>query len=695
MNLDTPIEFVKGVGPKKADVLKTEAGIHTISDMLSYYPFRHIDRTKFYTISQLRDDSSQVQLKVRITHVEMVEKGRKRLVATAIDQTGKMELIWFQGIKWIKNIVKPGQDYIIFGRVTQFKGAFSMMHPEMEILSEKALKNAYGLHPVYHSSEKMKAAFLDSKGLAQIVHTILQSPLEPIPDNLPAYLTQIIKLPSRGESLKQIHKPSSPEALQKATFRLKFEELFYVRLKLLMQNKVAKRNWKGYAFTQVGQYFNTFYNTYLPFQLTNAQKRVIKEIRFDTSAGKHMNRLVQGDVGSGKTIVALMSMLLAADNGFQACLMAPTEILATQHYKGISELLAPMGIEVELLTGSTKTAKRKIIHEKLQSGELKFLVGTHALIEPDVVFKNLGLAIIDEQHRFGVAQRAKIYTKNQFPPHILVMTATPIPRTLAMTLYGELDISVIDELPPGRKPIQTRHMYDQRRAEMYAFLRSELVKGRQVYIVYPLIEESEKLDLKHLESGYETIKTVFPEYQISIVHGRQNAATKEAEMQRFLKNETQIMVATTVIEVGVNVPNASIMVIENAERFGLSQLHQLRGRVGRGADQSYCILMSDYKLSEEAKTRIQTMVRTNDGFEIAEVDLHLRGPGDTEGTRQSGLLDLKLADLSKDQKILQLANDVAEKILEKDTLLQAPENLVLKQELHKRSAGKTIWSKIS
>lgn len=695
MNLDTPIEFVKGVGPKKADVLKTEAGIHTISDMLSYYPFRHIDRTKFYTISQLRDDSSQVQLKVRITHVEMVEKGRKRLVATAIDQTGKMELIWFQSIKWIKNIVKPGQDYIIFGRVTQFKGAFSMMHPEMEILSEKALKNAYGLHPVYHSSEKMKAAFLDSKGLAQIVHTILQSPLEPIPDNLPAYLTQIIKLPSRGESLKQIHKPSSPEALQKATFRLKFEELFYVRLKLLMQNKVAKRNWKGYAFTQVGQYFNTFYNTYLPFQLTNAQKRVIKEIRFDTSAGKHMNRLVQGDVGSGKTIVALMSMLLAADNGFQACLMAPTEILATQHYKGISELLAPMGIEVELLTGSAKTAKRKIIHEKLQSGELKFLVGTHALIEPDVVFKNLGLAIIDEQHRFGVAQRAKIYTKNQFPPHILVMTATPIPRTLAMTLYGELDISVIDELPPGRKPIQTRHMYDQRRAEMYAFLRSELVKGRQVYIVYPLIEESEKLDLKHLEAGYETIKTVFPEYQISIVHGRQNAATKEAEMQRFLKNETQIMVATTVIEVGVNVPNASIMVIENAERFGLSQLHQLRGRVGRGADQSYCILMSDYKLSEEAKTRIQTMVRTNDGFEIAEVDLHLRGPGDTEGTRQSGLLDLKLADLSKDQKILQLANDVAEKILEKDNLLQAPENLILKQELHKRSAGKTIWSKIS
>lgn len=695
MNLDTPIEFVKGVGPKKADVLKTEAGIHTISDMLSYYPFRHIDRTKFYTISQLRDDLYQVQLRVRISHVEMVEKGRKRLVATAIDNTGKMDLIWFQGIKWIKNIVKPGQDYIIFGRVTQFKGAWSMMHPEMEILSEKALKNAFGLHPVYHSSEKMKAAFLDSKGLAQIVHTILQSPLDPIPENLPPYLTQIIKLPSRAESLKQIHKPSSPEDLQKATFRLKFEELFYVRLKLLMQNKVAKRTWKGYAFTQVGEYFNNFYNNHLPFQLTNAQKRVIKEIRYDTSAGKHMNRLVQGDVGSGKTIVALMSMLLAADNGFQACLMAPTEILATQHHKGISELLAPMGIEVELLTGSTKASKRKIIHEKLQSGELKFLVGTHALIEPDVVFKNLGLAIIDEQHRFGVAQRAKIYTKNQYPPHILVMTATPIPRTLAMTLYGELDISVIDELPPGRKPIQTRHMYDARRAEMYNFLRSELVKGRQVYIVYPLIEESEKLDLKHLEEGYEVIKKVFPEYKISIVHGRQNAATKEAEMQRFLNKETQIMVATTVIEVGVNVPNASIMVIENAERFGLSQLHQLRGRVGRGADQSYCILMSDYKLSEEAKTRIQTMVRTNDGFEIAEVDLHLRGPGDTEGTRQSGLLDLKLADLSKDQKILQLANDVAEKILEKDTLLQAPENQILKLELHKRSAGKTIWSKIS
>lgn len=695
MNLDTPIEFVKGVGPKKADILKTEAGIHTVSDMLSYYPFRHVDRTKFHTISMLRDESAQVQIKIRITHVEMVQGGRKRLVATAVDQTGKMELIWFQGIKWIKNIVLPGQEYIIFGKVSSFKGTWSMMHPEMEILSQKALMNAQGLHPVYHSSEKMKTSFLDSKGISQIIKSIFQAPLDLIPENLPSYITQIIKLPNRADSLKQIHTPQSTDDLQKATFRLKFEELFYVRLKLLMQNKIAKRNWKGYEFTQVGHYFNSFYNNHLPFELTNAQKRVIKEIRFDTSAGKHMNKLVQGDVGSGKTMVALMSMLLAADNGFQTCLMAPTEILATQHYNGISELLAPMGIEVELLTGSTKTSKRKEIHEKLQSGELKILIGTHALIEPDVKFKNLGLAVIDEQHRFGVAQRAKIYTKNTYPPHILVMTATPIPRTLAMTLYGELDISVIDELPAGRKPITTRHLFDSKRAEMYNFLDSELMNGRQVYIVYPLIEESEKLDLKHLEEGVEIVKKRYPAYKVSVVHGRLKAALKDAEMQRFLNKETQIMVATTVIEVGVNVPNATIMVIENSERFGLSQLHQLRGRVGRGANQSYCILMSDYKLSEEAKTRIQTMVRTNDGFEIAEVDLHLRGPGDTEGTRQSGLLDLKLADLSKDQKILNLANDVAEKILEKDPLLQAPENLILKQELHKRNLGKTLWSKIS
>ena len=695
MNLDTPIEYVKGVGPKKADVLKTEAGIFTVGDMLNYFPFRHIDRTQFHQIGSLSEENTQVQIKVRILKIDMIEKGRKRLVATAADSSGQMELIWFQGIKWIKDMLKPGMDYIIFGRVSKFQHKWNMVHPEMELLTPQALSRAKGLHPVYPSSEKMKTAYLDSKGVSQIIQHIFQANLDPIEDSLPEYIQQIIKLPKLAESLHQIHAPDNYEMLQKAIFRLKFEELFYIRLRLLIQNKVAKNSWQGYAFENVGELFQTFYHQYLPFELTGAQKRVIKEIRADTVSGKHMNRLIQGDVGSGKTIVALMCMLLAADNGYQACLMAPTEILAQQHHASLSEMLAPLGIEVGLLTGSSKSAKRKILHEKLQSGELKFLIGTHAIIEPEVRFKNLGLAIIDEQHRFGVAQRAKLYAKNEKPPHVLVMTATPIPRTLAMTLYGELDVSVIDELPPGRKPIQTRHFFDNKRLEMLGFLKSELQKGRQAYIVYPLIEESEKLDLKHLEDGYEALSRYFPEYHISIVHGKLNAATKDYEMQRFLKKETQIMVATTVIEVGVNVPNASIMVIENAERFGLSQLHQLRGRVGRGADQSYCILMSDYKLSEEAKTRMQTMVRTNDGFEIAEVDLQLRGPGDTEGTRQSGILDLKLADLAKDQKILQLANDIAVEILKKDPLLNAPENQLMKKIINKKWAGKMIWSKIS
>ncbi|MBL0912910.1 MAG: ATP-dependent DNA helicase RecG [Bacteroidia bacterium] len=696
MKLDTPIAYLKGVGPRKADVLKTEAGIHTFADLLEYYPYRHVDRTRFYTIRELSEDLPYVQLRVRVKEVEMVEKGRmKRLVARVVDPTGQMELVWFQGIKWMKDVIRPGADYIVFGKVTSFKGVYNMAHPELEPLSEKSVHNALGLHPMYNSTEKMKSAFLDSKGMGQLIGLLFQNLSEPIPETLPSYVTQIMKMLSKADSLRAIHKPRSTEELAKAEFRLKFEELFYVRLRLLMQNRVRKNTWKGYPFAQVGELFNTFYNHHLPFQLTNAQKRVIKEVRFDTSTGKHMNRLIQGDVGSGKTIVALMAMLLAADNGFQACLMAPTEILAQQHHRGLQELLEPMGIEIGLLTGSTKQSERKRLHEALQNGSLRFLVGTHAIIEPAVKFANLGLAVIDEQHRFGVAQRARIYTKNLQPPHILVMTATPIPRTLAMTLYGELDVSVIDELPPGRKPVITRHMYDNRRLEMFGFLRQEIEKGRQAYIVYPLIEESEKLDLKHLEDGYESIKRQFPEYKLSIVHGRMTASAKEFEMQQFLQKKTQIMIATTVIEVGVNVPNASIMVIENAERFGLSQLHQLRGRVGRGADQSFCILMTDYKLSEEGRTRMQTMVRTNDGFEIAEVDLQLRGPGDTEGTRQSGMLDLKLADLAKDQKILGLANDIAEKILEKDPALNASENQVLKVELHRRSTGRTMWSKIS
>jgi len=696
LKLDTSIAYLKGVGPRKADVLKTEAGIHTLADLLEYYPYRHVDRTRFYTIRELSEDLPYVQLRVRVKEVEMVEKGRmKRLVARVVDPTGQMELVWFQGIKWMKDMIRPGADYLVFGKVTSYKGVYNMAHPELEPLSEKSVRNALGMHPMYNSTEKMKSAFLDSKGIGQLIELLFQSLSEPIPETLPPYVTQIMKMPSKAESLRAIHKPRNTEELNKALFRLKFEELFYVRLRLLMQNRVRKNTWKGYPFSQVGELFNTFYNHHLPFQLTNAQKRVIKEVRFDTSTGKHMNRLIQGDVGSGKTIVALMAMLLAADNGFQACLMAPTEILAQQHHKGLQELLQPMGIEVGLLTGSTKQSERKRLHEALQNGSLRFLVGTHAIIEPAVKFANLGLAVIDEQHRFGVAQRARIYTKNIQPPHILVMTATPIPRTLAMTLYGELDVSVIDELPPGRKPVITRHMYDNRRLEMFGFLRKEIEKGRQAYIVYPLIEESEKLDLKHLEDGYESIKREFPEYRLSIVHGRMTSAAKDFEMQQFLQKKTQIMVATTVIEVGVNVPNASIMVIENAERFGLSQLHQLRGRVGRGADQSFCILMTDYKLSEEGRTRMQTMVRTNDGFEIAEVDLQLRGPGDTEGTRQSGMLDLKLADLAKDQKILGLANDIAEKILEKDPALNASENQVLKLELQRRSAGRTMWSKIS
>ncbi|MGQ3130782.1 MAG: ATP-dependent DNA helicase RecG [Flavobacteriales bacterium] len=696
MKLDTPIAYLKGVGPRKADVLKTEAGIHTFADLLEYYPYRHVDRTRFYTIRELSEDLPYVQLRVRVKEVEMVEKGRmKRLVARVVDPTGQMELVWFQGIKWMKDVIRPGADYLVFGKVSSFKGVYNMAHPELEPLSEKSVRNALGLHPMYNSTEKMKSAFLDSKGMGQLIELLFQNLSEPIPETLPSYVTQIMKMLSKADSLRAIHRPRSTEELAKAEFRLKFEELFYVRLRLLMQNRVRKNTWKGYPFAQVGELFNTFYNHHLPFQLTNAQKRVIKEVRFDTSTGKHMNRLIQGDVGSGKTIVALMTMLLAADNGFQACLMAPTEILAQQHHKGLQELLQPMGIEIGLLTGSTKQSERKRLHEALQNGSLRFLVGTHAIIEPAVKFANLGLAVIDEQHRFGVAQRARIYTKNLQPPHILVMTATPIPRTLAMTLYGELDVSVIDELPPGRKPVITRHMYDNRRLEMFGFLRQEIEKGRQAYIVYPLIEESEKLDLKHLEDGYESIKRQFPEYKLSIVHGRMTASAKEFEMQQFLQKKTQIMIATTVIEVGVNVPNASIMVIENAERFGLSQLHQLRGRVGRGADQSFCILMTDYKLSEEGRTRMQTMVRTNDGFEIAEVDLQLRGPGDTEGTRQSGMLDLKMADLAKDQKILGLANDIAEKILEKDPALNASENQVLKIELHRRSAGRTMWSKIS
>jgi ATP-dependent DNA helicase RecG len=695
----TPIEYLKGVGTARADVLKKELAIKNLEDLLEHFPFRHIDRTQYYKIRNINPDLPYVQVIARLTHKEVLgEKHTKRLVAQVQDDTGVMELVWFQGLKWVEKNLTVGKAYILFGKPGSFNGKTQMSHPEIDLYSPGAMqrKGNMTLQPVYSSTEKLKQFSLDSKGIQKLVATLLEQYARDIRENLPMYIINKFKLMSRQDAFKNIHFPEDVNKLAEAKHRLKFEELFFLQLKLLKNKLLHIQKFKGNIFDKIGPYFNEFYHHKLPFDLTNAQKRVLKEIRQDTQRGVQMNRLLQGDVGSGKTVVALMSMLMAIDNGFQTCIMAPTEILATQHYQTIKNLVGDDFIEVALLTGSTKPKDRKIIHQKLENGELKILIGTHALIEDKVQYQNLGMVVIDEQHRFGVEQRAKLWKKNIVPPHILVMTATPIPRTLAMTLYGDLDISVIDELPAGRKPIKTLHFYENSRLRVFGFMKDEIARGRQIYIVYPLIQESEKLDLKNLMDGYEVISREFPlpQYRLSVVYGKIKPEEKEFEMQRFVKGETQIMVATTVIEVGVNVPNASVMIIENAERFGLSQLHQLRGRVGRGAEQSYCILMSKDKLGPDGRIRLNTMVKTNNGFEIAETDLQLRGPGNIEGTQQSGLLDLKVADLSADQDLLMQCRKCVEEIFAADPQLASPENQILNLAFQAKNAGLS-WDKIS
>ncbi|MFD0763426.1 ATP-dependent DNA helicase RecG [Mucilaginibacter lutimaris] len=698
-HFQTPIEYLKGVGIARADVLKKELQINNFEDLLRHFPYKYIDRTRFYKIKDIQPDMPYVQVLARVNKKEIIgEKRTRRLVVQANDDTGTIELVWFQGIKWAEKMIVPGKVYIIFGKPGFFNNKAQMAHPEMDpyLPGQQQQKGNLTLQPAYNSTEKLKQFSLDSKGLQKLIASLLEQTAKDIHENLPAYILNRFKLAGRQESYRNIHFPNDANQLKEAQYRLKFEELFFLQLKLLKTKLTRTQKFKGSILDKVGPYFNEFYHHKLPFPLTNAQKRVLKEIRQDTQRGVQMNRLLQGDVGSGKTVVALMSMLIAIDNGFQTCIMAPTEILANQHYQTIKSLVGDGFIEVALLTGSVPNKARKVIHEKLEDGSLNILIGTHALIEDKVQYKNLGMVVIDEQHRFGVEQRAKLWRKNVIPPHILVMTATPIPRTLAMTMYGDLDISIIDELPAGRKPIETKHLYEAQRLRMFGFMKQEIAKGRQVYVVYPLIKESEKLDLKNLESGIEIMSREFPlpQYRISIVHGKLKAAEKEFEMQRFVKGETQIMVATTVIEVGVNVPNASIMIIENAERFGLSQLHQLRGRVGRGAEQSFCILMSNEKLSHDGRIRLNTMVKTNNGFEIAEIDMQLRGPGNIEGTQQSGVLDLKVADLTTDQEILQQARNLVIEIFEKDPQLAAPENQILNLAFRAKNAGLS-WDKIS
>ena len=696
--LQTPIAYLKGVGPNRAETLQSELGISTYQDLINLFPNRYLDKTQYYKIRELQRSNAEVQLVGKIIHVKTVEQKKgKRLVATFVDDSGEMELVWFRGQKWIRENIKLNMPYVIFGKCNWYSGKFSMPHPEMELLAahEKGLKIA--MQPIYPSTEKLASKGITNRVTNKLMQQLFIETKGRFTETLSPGLLHELKLISKSEALFNIHFPKNQALLAKAQFRLKFEELFYIQLQLISKNLTHKQKIKGFNFDQIGEPFNDFYSNRLPFDLTGAQKRVIKEIRADLGSNAQMNRLLQGDVGSGKTIVALMTMLLALGNGFQACLMAPTEILANQHFNGINDLLGDMSINCALLTGSVKKSARKLIHEQLENGELHILVGTHALLEDKVQYKNLGLAIVDEQHRFGVAQRSKLWHKNDIPPHILIMTATPIPRTLAMSLYGDLDISVIDELPPGRKSIKTVHRFDSNRLKVFKFIRDEIKKGRQIYVVYPLIQESEALDYKDLMDGYESIVRDFPQpnYQISIVHGQMKPADKDYEMERFVKGETQIMVATTVIEVGVNVPNASVMIIESAERFGLSQLHQLRGRVGRGAEQSYCILMTGQKLSSDAKTRLETMVRTSDGFEIADVDLKLRGPGDLMGTQQSGVLNLKIADIVKDNDILQTARYHALKILKADTSLQNPENLVIRHTFAQLAKHKNIWTYIS
>ncbi len=697
--LATKIEFLKGVGPKRAELLNKELGIFTFGQLLNYYPFRYIDKSKVYQITDIESDEIAIQLKGKITQLTTLgERRGKRLVATFQDDSGTIELVWFKGVKWLASSIMVGQEYVVFGKPTKFNNKYNIAHPDIDLVDQSLIANKVTLEAVYSTTELLTIRGLTSKGIHKIQKNLVVQIGGKINETLPFELLERLKLIGKEEAVINVHQPENEFLLQKARFRLKFEELFFLQLNMLRQKVIKTETVKGPVFKNVGEFFNQFYTTKLPFELTDAQKRVIKEIRTDVGLGKHMNRLLQGDVGSGKTIVALMSILIAIDNGYQACLMAPTEILATQHYEGIKELLEGIDLKVELLTGSTKVAKRREIHEQLENGELHILIGTHALIEDKVKFNKLGFVVIDEQHRFGVQQRSKLWKKGkQFPPHVLVMTATPIPRTLAMTFYGDLDVSVIDELPPGRKEIKTIHRFDSSRLKIFGFMEEEIKKGRQIYIVYPLIKESEKLDYKDLMDGYESIVRRFapPNYQISIVHGQMKAADKEFEMQRFVKGETQIMVATTVIEVGVNVPNASVMIIESAERFGLSQLHQLRGRVGRGAEQSFCVLMTGNKLSSDSRLRMETMVKTNDGFEISEVDLKLRGPGDIQGTQQSGLLNLNIADLVRDGQILQLARDIAIEILKEDPNLELEKNYRLTTNLKQLFSSKMNWSRIS
>jgi ATP-dependent DNA helicase RecG len=696
LNID--IKFLKTVGDKRAELLKKYLNIFNFGDLLQHYPFRYIDRSKFYTISEIKDDSAYIQLKGKIIKTQTLgEKRTKRFVAHFTDGTGIIELVWFQGIKWVQDKFTGDIEFVVFGKPSEFNGKFNMPHPEVTPLHEANQNTNASFQAVYNTSDVLRPMGLDSNGIRRMMHALLQYDYFRIDETLPIDVLDLLKLMPKDLSVRQIHFPDRIDLMQQAQYRLKFEELFYLQMKLLRNKQLRIQSTPGIVFQKVGELFNTFYSKHLPFELTNAQKRVIKEIRVDFAKGRQMNRLVQGDVGSGKTMVALMCMLLAIDNGYQAALMAPTEILAQQHFESIATLLAPLNINVGILTGSTKKSVRRKMDEALRDGTLQILIGTHALIEDTVQFKNIGFVVIDEQHRFGVAQRAKLRDKGLVPPHILVMTATPIPRTLAMTLYGDLDTSVIDELPPGRKPVKTLHMYESQRLRVIGFMKEEIAKGRQIYVVYPLIEESEKLAVNNLMEGYDILLHHFPmpQFQISILHGQMTADKKEFEMQRFVKGVTQIMIATTVIEVGVNIPNASVMVIESASRFGLSQLHQLRGRVGRGAEQSFCIMLTDQKLGKEARTRMATMVETNDGFKISEVDLELRGPGDIEGTQQSGLLDLHIADIAKDHAILQQAREVVIQLIDEDPNLEKPEHQIIISELAIRQKGRTVWSKIA
>lgn len=696
--LETPIEYLKGVGPKRAQLLNKELNISTFGDLLFYFPFRYVDKSRIHKVKEISGDQAYIQLKGNISNMQIIGSQRaKRLTATFSDDTGSVELVWFKGIRWFQDKFEPGRDYLVFGKPSIFNDKYNIPHPDIDPVPETESPIANTLEGFYSSTEKLKSRGLSSRNISKLMKTLLVQVKGLIPEVLSNEIRGKLALFEREKALFNIHFPEDQSHLQKAQARLKFEELFFIQLRLLVYKQSRMEKNKGQVFSKVGGFVNKFYKEYLPFELTDAQKRVIREIRGDLGSGNQMNRLLQGDVGSGKTLVALMSALIAIDNGYQACLMAPTEILANQHFNTISKMTKGLGINLDLLTGSTKPANRKRIHEGLIDGNLNLVIGTHALIEENVRFNNLSLVIIDEQHRFGVAQRASLWKKHSIPPHVLVMTATPIPRTLAMTLYGDLDISVIDELPPGRKPVKTFHYFDSARLKLFGFMKEQINKGRQVYIVYPLIKESEKLDLKDLMDGYDSIQRAFPlpRYAISIVHGKMKAAEKDYEMQRFIRGETQIMVATTVIEVGVDIPNASVMIIENAERFGLSQLHQLRGRVGRGADQSYCILMSHEKLSNEARKRLQTMVKTNDGFEIAESDLRLRGPGDLQGTQQSGMLNLKIANIIKDEKILKYARSLAKEILSTDPALSEEENSVMLKHLQYLNKTDPSWADIS